>query len=420
MSVNTVINYDAAMEKIISIIEDLMYVPVIPPEFRLSLPYLKNILQQDYCYVESSSATMHYANRVFNYQGVEYIVGDLNAMINYAKSEIFEFIKLIFVPVWSWQFDYLNQTKIDITSLKYGYDLAGNQLTMYFENLVLRPPLDNKTATSFQLKRFFNLTYGAPPATGITLTVEGGSNVTHYVTITRPDSVPPPSSSNDEKSMTWNNPIISSLQDLTFNINSDPTAKGFTISDPSSVSEANPFICNATDVASVLILIKQAPCPMSVIIKNMTSPPSGGETPPSGYKFLGRYVEIICNQSDITVQATIRFYYTDAQLEKAGIDESSLKIFYWNTTSSQWEEYPSMVNTAENYIEINVTHFSIWALMGQPSSPLWNQPWFIATIAAVIVILAAAIAVFAIKRRKPKAPEASPPSTPPTPSTENQ
>lgn len=416
MSANIIINYDAALEKITSIIEELMYASKIPQEIRLSLPYLKNILQQEYCYVESSTATMHYANRDFNYQGVEYIAGDLNAMMDYAKSEIIKFVEFMVAPVEIWQLNYLNQTKIDITSLKYSYDLTGNQLTIYFENLVLYPPLDNKTATIFQLKRFFNLTYGTPPATGITLTVEGGSNITHHVTITKPYSVPQPSSFSDNKSMTWTNPIISSLQDLTFNIHGDPTTKGFTISDPTSISETNPFVCDATDTASVQILIKQASYPMSVIIKNVTSPPPGGETPPSGYKFLGGYVEIICDQGDITVLATIRFYYTDDQLKEAGIDESSLKVYYWNTTSSQWEEYPSTVNAVENYVEINVTHFSIWALMGQPLTPLWTQPWFIATIAAIIVVIVAVVAVFVIKCRKSKAPEATPP---PTPSTES-
>jgi hypothetical protein len=417
MSANTAINYDAAMEKITSIIEDLMDISEIPSEIRLLLPYLENILRQEYCYVDSSTATLHYANRVLDYHGVEYIVGDLNKAVNYAKDELFEWLKL-YMPNLNWQLNYLNQTRIDITSFKYGYTIAENQLTMYFENFILSPPLDSQTATSFQLKRFFNLTYGMPPPPGqFTLTVEGGSNITHYVTITRPASVPTPSSLS-EKSMTWSNPIISSLQDLTFNINSDPTAKGFKITDPGSVSQSNPFICDAKDLASVLISIKQASCPISIVVKNMTGPPSGGENPPSGFKFLGRYVEIQCDPSDTSIQATIRFYYTDDQLKAADVDESSLKVFYWNSTTSQWEEYPSTINTAENYVEINVTHFSIWTLMGQPPSPMWTQPWFIATIAAAVIIIAVVVIVLTVKRRKPKVSE-TPSSTQPTPSTEN-
>jgi hypothetical protein len=171
-------------------------------------------------------------------------------------------------------------------------------------------------------------------------------------------------------------------------------------------------------LASVLISIKQASCPISIAVKNMSVPPSGGENPPSDFKFLGRYVEIQCDPSDATIQATIRFYYTDDQLKAAGVDESSLKVFYWNSTSSQWEEYPSTINTAENYVEINVTHFSIWTLMGQPPSPIWTQPWFIATIAAAIIIIAAVVIVLAVKHRKPKVSETTSP-TQPTPPTEN-
>ncbi|MEM3774053.1 MAG: hypothetical protein QXX92_03460 [Candidatus Bathyarchaeia archaeon] len=420
MSTNIAANYDAVIERIIGIISELSTIPSFPPELVLLLPRLENILRQEYCHIESSTATFHYANSILNYQGVEYIAGDLNAAVNHAKAELFEWLKIIFLPNWNWQLDYLNQTTIDITSFKYGYDIAGNQLIMHFENLVLRPPVDIQTATSFQLKRFFNLTYGMPPPPiQFTLTIEGGSNVTHYVTITRPTSVPPPSSSSpDGKSMTWSNPIISSLQDLTFNVNHDPTAIGFSITNPASLSETNPFVCDATELVSVVIFVKQASCSMSIVVRNLTGPPSGGDAPPSGFKFLGKYVEIVCEPSDVSVQAIIRFCYTDGQLKAANIDEASLKVFYWNTASNQWEEYPSTINMAENYVEINVTHFSVWALMGQPPTPIWSQPWFIATIAAIIITVAA-VAIFAAKRRKPKVLEA-PPFTPSTSSTENQ
>jgi hypothetical protein len=145
------------------------------------LPYLESILKQEYCYVDSSTATLHYANRVLDYHGVEYIVGDLNEAVNYAKGELFKWLKLASLPDLNWQLNYLNQTKIDITSFKYDYTITENRLTMYFENFTLHPPLNNQTATSFQLKKFFNLTYGMPPPTvQFTLTVEGGSNITHY------------------------------------------------------------------------------------------------------------------------------------------------------------------------------------------------------------------------------------------------
>jgi len=414
MSTNIVSNYNKVVEKALAIISELSTIPSIPSELTLMIPYLENIMRQEYCYAESSSATLHYENSVFNYKGIEYIAGDLNAAANYAKKELLEWLRLRFLRGWNWQLNYINQTTINVTSLKYEYNIAGNQLTIHFENLVLHPPVDIQTATSFQLKRFFNLTYGVPPPsppTQFTLTVEGGSNLTHYVTITRPASVPPPTSSSpDNKSMTWINPTISSLQNLTFNINHDPTTKGFSISNFASVSEANPFACNATELASVIILVKQASCPMSIVVKNLTSPPPGGEVPPSGFKFLGKHVEIVCEPSDALAQATIRFYYSDDQLKALNIDEASLKVFYWNTASNQWEEYPSTINMAENYVEVTVTHFSIWTLMGQPPHPLWSQPWFIATIIATTAIIILAIAIFAVKHRKPKVSETQTPT----------
>jgi hypothetical protein len=414
MNVELTMNYTVVTEKIILMISELLAIPIIPPEIGLLQPYLENILRQDFCYVQSSTATMHYENRVFNSYGVEYIAGDVNAAANYAKSQLFDGLRS-WIP-WVWQLDYLNQTTIDITSFKYSYDVSGNQVTIHFENFILRPPLDNQTATSFQLKRFFNLTYNVPPPTTgpFSLTVEGGSNITHYVTITRPESVPPPAQASDSKSLTWiwsSNPSISVLQDLTFNINVDPTAKGFQITDPNSVSETNPFVCDAFDVAATRVFIKQASCPVTIVIKNMTNPPIGGENPPSGFKFLGRYIEILCDPSDATFQATIRIYYTEEQLQAAGIEESSLKVFCWNSTSGQWEEYPSTVNTSENYVEVNVTHFSIWALMGQAPSPLWTQPWFIAAIVAVVAIVVIIVVFLLFKKRKKvsEAPQSMPP-----------
>jgi len=85
---------------------------------------------------------------------------------------------------------------------------------------------------------------------------------------------------------------------------------------------------------------------------------------------LSRYIEIEAGQEllDNMTWAIIKVYYTDEEVEAAGIDESSLRLYYWNESSSTWEEMPdSGVNTTANYVWANTTHFSIYGVYGEMS-----------------------------------------------------
>jgi hypothetical protein len=51
------------------------------------------------------------------------------------------------------------------------------------------------------------------------------------------------------------------------------------------------------------------------------------------------------------------------------IDESTLKIHYFNETTSEWEALNSIVDPIENFITVNLTHFSTYGIFGdEPSS----------------------------------------------------
>jgi len=57
--------------------------------------------------------------------------------------------------------------------------------------------------------------------------------------------------------------------------------------------------------------------------------------------------------------ATIRIYYTEEDLN--GLNESKLRMHYWNPATQEWIAIGnSGVNTAENYVWANVTHFSVF------------------------------------------------------------
>jgi len=173
------------------------------------------------------------------------------------------------------------------------------------------------------------------------------------------------------------------------------------ITRPELISATNPFIVNATKDAATYITISQISHPVTIIIKNITEP-VGVQPPPGTWKVLGNYVQITVNNTDITVNATIRIYYTLEQLEASGLDENTLQIHFWNTTSEEWEPIESHVNTEEHHVWAVIDHFSLFAIMGQPSeaaAPLPTQLWFLA-IVSVVIIAVIIVSTIYIRRRK--------------------
>jgi len=91
----------------------------------------------------------------------------------------------------------------------------------------------------------------------------------------------------------------------------------------------------------------------------------------SGYSLepTGTWLEFNAPELGAGDWAIIKVYYTDAQLAIVGIDESTLRIQYYNATSDTWETYNPPrggVNTIENYVWANVTHFSGFGVFGVP------------------------------------------------------
>jgi signal peptidase I len=171
------------------------------------------------------------------------------------------------------------------------------------------------------------------------------------------------------------------------------------ITNPELINATNPFIINATEDATTYLIIYEISDSVTIIIKNVTDPDAD---PPQGtWKVLGNYVQIDVNPLSITANVTIRIYYTQERLEALGLEESTLTIHYWNTTLGEWVAVESHINTEEHYVWVNIDHFSLWALMGQPPSPLWAQPQFLAIVGMVIAVIAIVTIVILIRKRKP-------------------
>lgn len=63
--------------------------------------------------------------------------------------------------------------------------------------------------------------------------------------------------------------------------------------------------------------------------------------------------------------ALIKIFYNQSELDALNIDETTLRIWYYNETLGDWEEEPNQgVNATENYVWANVTHFSLFGVFG--------------------------------------------------------
>ncbi len=93
-----------------------------------------------------------------------------------------------------------------------------------------------------------------------------------------------------------------------------------------------------------------------------TSPPSNGS-----YSFAGKSYNIHSNLTNGTFSVTLRLDYDDSDndgiVDETSIDETTLKLYYFNGTD--WIEIPgASINTTDNYVTATLDHFSTYGLFG--------------------------------------------------------
>ncbi|MFQ5648015.1 MAG: NosD domain-containing protein, partial [Candidatus Aenigmatarchaeota archaeon] len=90
---------------------------------------------------------------------------------------------------------------------------------------------------------------------------------------------------------------------------------------------------------------------------------------------LDKYVAITSEL--ITLEwAIVKVHYTDGEVSARNLSESSLRLWYYNATADSWTEHNSgttgepcaapcgSVNTSDNFVWANTTHFSLWGIGG--------------------------------------------------------
>ncbi len=105
----------------------------------------------------------------------------------------------------------------------------------------------------------------------------------------------------------------------------------------------------------------------NVSVFEYSSLPSG--TNSFGIPALGRYIQIVADPAieGAMTGTKIKVYYTDAEVAAAGLDESTLRLSYYNASSGNWSTYDTPnggVDTVNNYVWAITDHFSVWGIFG--------------------------------------------------------
>ena len=102
----------------------------------------------------------------------------------------------------------------------------------------------------------------------------------------------------------------------------------------------------------------------------LSATPSSNYSAPSGDKKVvgSKVYDLLMTVDGNTVTTfddfvTLTFNYTDEEI--AGVNESSLKIYYWDQSTQAWVEVGGQIDTANNTITVNVAHFTKFAMIGE-------------------------------------------------------
>jgi hypothetical protein len=136
----------------------------------------------------------------------------------------------------------------------------------------------------------------------------------------------------------------------------------------------------------------------NVVVIGLSGLPSGTSAPPNGM------ITFVCFEmtGELTpggYVAAIYLYYNRTRVSELGLNESTLALYTWNPTLSEWDTVPvtrSTINATCGLLTAYVTHFSYFAVFGSPPSSgrgieLMTILMIVATLAVILVIIAALV-----------------------------
>ena len=76
--------------------------------------------------------------------------------------------------------------------------------------------------------------------------------------------------------------------------------------------------------------------------------------------------------SQFSQNVSLTFKYSDADI--SGLDENSLKVYYWNSSTNSWVLVDSTLDAANNTVTVEVDHFTIFGLFADSTSVSTETP----------------------------------------------
>ncbi len=180
----------------------------------------------------------------------------------------------------------------------------------------------------------------------VVLNVSGNATGLYYINVTATD--------NESHSTTdW-------IGNLTIN----STGSNQTYSNTSVSTLSNQTTVNASGTNSTLQIRTGSEVANSTLLVSLYEENPGGN---NSLAALGRYVEIGASSeiSENLLWTLIKVFYTQQEVTDAGVNESMLRLYYYNDTAGSWSVYNSPnggVNTSENYVWGNTSHFSLYGV----------------------------------------------------------
>jgi hypothetical protein len=139
----------------------------------------------------------------------------------------------------------------------------------------------------------------------------------------------------------------------------------------------------------------------NVTVTSAVSPPPDAGAPPAGTLPLA-FLDI---KGTITTGGTaviLYVFYNRTRVNQLGIDENSLKLYTWNSTTSVWDPLQTthlVINSTHGVLFAVLPHFSYFAVLGSAPASGGGIPTTYILIAAVAVVVVLAAVVFMKRRR---------------------
>ena len=133
---------------------------------------------------------------------------------------------------------------------------------------------------------------------------------------------------------------------------------------------------------------------VEITIDEFSANPAGDI--PAGLASLGLYLSIEVNETDVEIDATLSLPYQASDVADLAIE--TLVFRFYNEATGTWDAVPSWVDTENNMVYGNTTHFSTWTVTGDV--PEDSSTTLAETPLIVEFMIASLVTVTVLQRRR--------------------